>query len=34
MMVRDYMIEYGIEEDESVNEVKKLCDQILEKINE
>lgn len=34
MVVTDYMIEYGIEEDETVNEVGKLCEQILEKINE
>lgn len=34
MVVTDYMIENGIEEDESVNAVGKLCEQILEKINE
>lgn len=34
MVVTDYMIENGIEEDESVNAVGHLCEQILEKINE
>ena len=32
MVVTDYLIENGIEEDESVNEIGKLCEQILEKV--
>jgi hemerythrin len=34
MVVTDYLIEHGINEDESVNEVGKMCEEILAIISE
>lgn len=34
MVVTDYLIENGINEDESVNEEGKMCEKILELISE